>query len=159
LSVQQRLCLTTAEVHFLSSVPGSSLVSFKPLASLYQNTCRRSYPEGRCVATHSPDSNSHLTNLPVGIFLQCLTRPSDGVIQSAYVPVATTLMWYGRTRRFESFAQKAKTTTRAQNVPVPLCHWQWPLYHLTERLFVSPTDTPLCHGFLATTRINKGGTR
>jgi hypothetical protein len=115
---------------------------------------RPSYPEGGCVGTHRPDSNSHLTNRPVGIFLQCPTRPSDGGVQSAYVLVATTLLRYGRTPRFEILAQKAKTMTRAQNgpTPVPLCHWQCPQYHLTERLFVSPADTPLCHGFLATTR-------
>jgi hypothetical protein len=114
---------------------------------------RPSYPEGGCVATHRPDSNSHLTNLPVGIFLQYLTRLSDGVVQFAYMLVATTLLRYGRTRSFESFAQKAKTMTRAQHGPtaVRLCHWQCPLYHLTERLFVSPADTPFCHGFLATT--------
>jgi hypothetical protein len=135
------------------TTPGSSLVSFKPF-SISLPKYRPSYPEGDCVGTHCPDRNSHLTNLPVGIFLQCLTRPSDGVVQSAFVLVATTLLRYERTRKFEGFAQKAKTMTRAQNgpTPVPLCHWQCLHYHLTERLFVSPADTPLCHGFLATTR-------
>ena len=68
--------------------------------SLYQNTDRPTPKAAVLLRT----VQTHLTNLPVGIFMQCLTRPSDGVVQSAYVLVATALLRYRWTRRFESFA-------------------------------------------------------